>query len=218
VTAPENSSAFIPSLIRLPQPAVPSVLQSSTPAALANASYQVAAEENVTTLEASCGTLAHLYMEMFTRDGAEHWPVARVQSLGDAMARWLTQKGHAQAAVQQVALELVEALKTTLESESGRWVLRPRPDAAAELALSSSDADGGIATHVLDRTFVEDGERWIIDYKLVRHEGGGLDKFLQQRAEEYRPQLERYAALFADQVLPLRKAIYFIAQGQLVCI
>jgi ATP-dependent helicase/nuclease subunit A len=218
VAAPENSSAFIPSLIRLPQTAVPTMLQSSAPEALATASCQAAAEEKVATFEASCGTLAHLYMEMFARDGVEHWPATRVESLGDAMARWLTQHGHAQAAAQQGALELVEALKATLESERGQWVLRSRPDASAELALSSANADGVIATHVVDRTFVEDGERWIIDYKLVRHEGGGLDKFLQQRAEEYRPQLERYAALFEDQGLPLRKAVYFIAQGLLACI
>jgi ATP-dependent exoDNAse (exonuclease V) beta subunit len=217
--AAENASAFIPSLIRLPQPAVPSLLLPSAPAALATtASNLVAAEDNVPTLEASCGTLAHLYMEMFAQDGVEHWPAPRVQSLGDAMVRWLTQQGHVQAAAQQVALELVEALKTTLESESGCWVLRSRPDAAAELALSSADADGIIATHVVDRTFDEDGVRWVIDYKLVRNVGGGLEAFLLQRAEEYRPQLERYAALFEDQGLPLRKAIYFIAQGQLVCI
>jgi ATP-dependent helicase/nuclease subunit A len=216
VAAPENSSTFIPSLIRLPQPALPSALQSSAPAAVANASYQVAAEENVTTLEASCGTLAHLYMEMFVRDGVEHWSATRVESLGDAMARWLVRQGHAQAATQQVALELVEALKTTLESESGCWVLRSRPDAAAELALSSANADGSVATHVVDRTFVEDGVCWVIDYKLVRHSGDAMDTFLQQRAGEYRPQLERYAALFADQTLPVRMAIYFIAQAQLV--
>jgi ATP-dependent helicase/nuclease subunit A len=216
VAAVEDSSAFIPSLIRLPQAAMPAVLRSGTPATGATVSCQAAAEDNVATLEASCGTLAHLYLEMFVRDGVEHWPAARVRGLGDAMVRWLTQQGHAQAAAQAAALELIEALRATLASERGRWVLRARPDAAAELALSSANADGSVARHVVDRTFVEDGVCWIIDYKLVRHAGGGLEKFLQQRAEEYRPQLQRYAALFADHGLPVRMAIYFIAQAQLV--
>ena len=167
-------------------------------------------------LATSLGSLAHLYLEMMARDGLERWSAQRIRELHPAMTAWLIQQGHAQAAAQQGARQLADALATTLDSESGRWVLRPRPDAAAELALSSSNADGSIATHVVDRTFIENGERWIIDYKLVRHEGGGLEAFLQQRAEEYRPQLERYAALFADEELPLCKGIYFIAQGQLV--
>ena len=103
VAAPENISTFIPSLIRLPQPAVPTVLQSTAPAMVTTAFGEAATEQDVTTIEASCGTLAHLYLEMFVQDGVEHWSAARVQSLGDAMARWLVQQGHAPAAAQQGA-------------------------------------------------------------------------------------------------------------------
>ena len=65
---------------------------------------------------------------------------------------------------------------------------------------------------MIDRIFVADGARWIIDYKTVRLP----DSELPERAETYRPQLERYAGLFAGDPLPLRLAIFFPLQGILV--
>jgi hypothetical protein len=50
----------------------------------------------------------------------------------------------------------------------------------------------------LDRTFIDRrGVRWIVDYKTSTHEGGGLEDFLSNECERYRPQLERYRQLFA---------------------
>jgi ATP-dependent helicase/nuclease subunit A len=65
--------------------------------------------------------------------------------------------------------------------------------------------------HVIDRIFIADGVRWIIDYKTVRDPGSAL----AERAESFRPQLARYAALFRDDPRPLRMAIYFPMQGRL---
>ena len=102
------------------------------------------------------------------------------------------------------------AVVTTLASESGRWVLAEHPEAAAEQAWSSAGENAAV-NHVIDRIFVADGCRWIIDYKTVRLP----ESALAQRAEAFRPQLERYAALFKDDSRPLRLAIYFPLQGKL---
>jgi hypothetical protein len=64
----------------------------------------------------------------------------------------------------------------------------------------------------IDRSFVADGARWIIDYKTARLP----ESELADRAESHRPQLERYARLFAGDPLPVRLAIYFPLQGRLV--
>ena len=69
---------------------------------------------------------------------------------------------------------------------------------------------------MIDRTFIENGERWIIDYKTVRFEPDAPESELKARAEIYRQQLERYAALFDGKGLPIRKAVFFIAHGRLV--
>jgi ATP-dependent helicase/nuclease subunit A len=69
---------------------------------------------------------------------------------------------------------------------------------------------------VLDRTFVEDGQRWIVDYKSTLLDAAVTTEALRAIAENHRPQLERYAALFANESLPIRKTIFFLSIGRLV--
>ena len=63
----------------------------------------------------------------------------------------------------------------------------------------------------IDRTFVENETRWIIDYKTGRHEGKSLESYLNTEAERYQPQLRRYETLLKEygEKLPIRKALYF---------
>jgi hypothetical protein len=63
----------------------------------------------------------------------------------------------------------------------------------------------------LDRTFVDRrGTRWIVDYKTSAHEGAGLEGFLDNECERYRPQLERYRQLFAGlEDRPIQAGLYF---------
>ncbi len=206
---PEKGREFIPSLIRLPYPAVPAMLQANTPTLATPAYEEAAKEEDFSSIEISSGTLAHLYMEMFAKEGIANWPLERVQSLAGAMTRWLTQQGYDQAESQTNAKRVMQALLITLQSEPGRWIL-DRADAQSEYVLAAVDGER-VRLHVIDRTFVEKGERWVIDYKLV-----GDNANLQQQATQYRPQLMRYAALFADEGHPIRMGIYFVGQGQLV--
>ena len=65
---------------------------------------------------------------------------------------------------------------------------------------------------MIDRIFIADGVRWIVDYKSVRISS----EELTTRAETFRPQLERYATLFAGDPLPLKLAVWFPLQGRLV--
>ena len=93
-----------------------------------------------------------------------------------------------------------------------RHVLQKREQAEAELVLSTAD-EKRVATHIVDRTFVENDERWVIDYKSARLDAiDGLARY----AEQYRPQLERYAGLFTREGRPVRKAVFFLAHGKLV--
>jgi ATP-dependent exoDNAse (exonuclease V) beta subunit len=62
----------------------------------------------------------------------------------------------------------------------------------------------------LDRTFVDNGIRWIIDYKTSSHEGGKLEEFLSNEADRYRDQLQRYRqAVAINESLPIKTALYF---------
>ncbi len=75
-------------------------------------------------------------------------------------------------------------------------------------AALTQHAERALSNHIIDRTFIEDGVRWIIDYKTGVHEGGDIDAFIAARRAEYAPQLERYAALFPGETV--RQALYFV--------
>ena len=55
-----------------------------------------------------------------------------------------------------------------------------------------------------------DGTHWVIDYKTSTHEGGDLAGFLAQEEQRYRPQLRKYAEMYAalTGVRP-KTALYF---------
>ncbi|MDP2823197.1 MAG: DNA helicase, partial [Sulfuritalea sp.] len=111
------------------------------------------------------------------------------------------------------AARVARMLATALASADGRWVLRRRTAAAAELALTSVGAGGMAETRVVDRSFVEDGVRWIIDYKTADLGAGADAVRLTTHAARYRPQLEAYAELFAAEGLPQRLAVFYVAHG-----
>jgi hypothetical protein len=66
---------------------------------------------------------------------------------------------------------------------------------------------------IIDRTFIDNGVRWIIDYKSLEL---NHDTNLQLTAEQYREQLETYANLFANEGLPVQTAILFLSLGKLI--
>ncbi len=192
------AAQFEPRLLRVAEPAIAALFQGGTAVEpLPTPMVPTAAGEDGggggdAALAADVGTLVHAYLEMIAGDGLASWPLSRVEALAPAMRAWLGQQGHAEAAVRRGAREAQDALKATLESAAGRWVLGVQCEATAEWALSVADGEA-IATQVIDRSFVADGSRWIIDYKTAKV-GSGIA--LRQHAERYREQLERYAALF----------------------
>jgi ATP-dependent exoDNAse (exonuclease V) beta subunit len=207
-----DPATFVPPLVRLRETGLPESLGALEEGLwLADNPVDLDAVESSLSLEASVGTLVHRYLELMAKSGLKAWSVARIIALKPACRRWLLGQGHGEEDAESGALEVVAALETTLASESGRWVLADHPEAAAEQAWSSLEGEVTV-NHVIDRVFMADGYRWIIDYKTVRV----ADAELPQRAESYRPQLDRYARLFAGDLLPLRQAIFFPMQGRLV--
>jgi len=155
----------------------------------------------------------HRILELIAKNGLENWSTAKVQSLQPTWQNWLQQRGHTPEDARSGSQEAVQALTTTLESETGRWLLAAHDQSAAEQAWTSRDGESAL-NHIIDRTFIADGVRWIVDYKTVRAD----EDELPARAEGFRPQLERYAALFAGEGLPVKMAVWFGLQGRLVAL
>jgi hypothetical protein len=118
--------------------------------------------------------------------------------------------GVAGDALDDAAARVEEAIARTLRDASGRWLFDPTHDeAASELALTTR-VDGEVRRIAIDRTFVADGVRWIVDFKTSRHEGGDVEAFLASERARHAPQLERYArALAAIDPRPIRLALYY---------
>jgi ATP-dependent helicase/nuclease subunit A len=194
---------------------IPAVLAADNPATQTNppnATQQINTEIAL-NLAADCGTLAHLYLEMIAKQGLQHWPADRMDTGLQGMRFWLLQRGHAKTEVEKQVPLIAQALKRTITSPQGSWILTPRATTQTELSITSFDENQQAQEHRIDMTFVENGTRWIIDFKL------GLDVTEANAnvvAQSHKPQLARYASLFTDGQLPIKTAVFFLSMAVLV--
>lgn len=72
----------------------------------------------------------------------------------------------------------------------GQWIIQPRPSEKNEYELLIDD-NNTIATRIIDRTFIEDGKQWVVDFKT------GYDS--DTNVAQYRAQVNKYAALLLTQ-------------------
>ncbi len=238
--AGEVRAAFVPRLIRLADARVPEMLAQAplrVRPAIAERDEMgdggdglgredEAAGDGHDRLAADIGTLTHACLQQMAGDGWAAWDAGRLAALAPRLRLWLARRGHDAAAVTAGGARVAALLERMLASDTGRWLLSAHEAAAAELALTdvvdsggSGGGGNGFATHVVDRCFVAEGQRWIVDYKTTEIGDGRADiAVLRTHAERYRPQLERYARLFADEGRPLRLAIFYVAHGELVAL
>ena len=150
------------------------------------------------------------------------------------MQQWLRAQGLNAPEAAAAAQRVQQHLHTTLNSADGRWLLAAHKGAASECAMGSvaeiapetalhlgpeqpadqppSSGHSPHPLHVIDRTFVYQGTRWIVDYKTSAHEPsaqrhGDLDR--------WRAQLQRYRALY-DDALPVQLAVFLTHSGRLL--
>jgi ATP-dependent exoDNAse (exonuclease V) beta subunit len=158
---------------------------------------------------AHVGTVVHRHLQRIADAGVDSESAASIEARAPAYAQELRLLGVEDGEVGAAAARVVAALCSALEDRHGRFVLGAHDEARSELTLTLRNGDA--LEHVrLDRTFVADGERWIVDFKTSRHEGGDREAFLDSEMERYRPQLDRYAAaLAAIERRVVRVALYF---------
>ncbi|MDH4228188.1 MAG: UvrD-helicase domain-containing protein [Nitrospirota bacterium] len=158
------------------------------------------------------GTVVHRALQRIAGDGLTAWDVRRIREATPRWAAALTSLGMAPEVVAAGAERVVRVLSHALGDERGKWVLAPHAEAKNEFAVGGVLANGQVIHRVMDRTFVADGTRWIIDYKTGGHAGGGLEQFLAEEQRRYTPQLEEYGLLMRGlDDRPIRLGLYFPA-------
>jgi ATP-dependent exoDNAse (exonuclease V) beta subunit len=160
------------------------------------------------------GTVAHRLFAQIAREGLTAWDAARVAALHRRIRAELQGEGVDDAELEGAVAGVVASVSRMLADPRGRWLLDAgHADARSEWALAGVEGRT-IARIVIDRSFVADGERWIVDFKTGAHEGGDADAFLDRERERYRGQLERYARFVrALDSRPIRLGLYFPLQG-----
>jgi len=153
-------------------------------------------------LQRRVGIVVHAMLQRLSAEGRIEWNRETVTAA-------LASEGLAGDKLMEASRRVELALKGTTTHERGLWILADHEDDGRELALTGV-VEGRPQNVVIDRTFVEDGVRWIIDYKTGPHAGGGVELFLDNEQLRYRPQLERYAQVMKHiEQRPIRLALYF---------
>jgi ATP-dependent exoDNAse (exonuclease V) beta subunit len=160
-------------------------------------------------IAAAIGTVAHRLFAQLAREGLAAWTEERVAREHARIMAELAAEGIEPDVREEAARRVARVVTRTLGDARGRWLFDPaHDDARSEWALAGED--GGRIVHVvLDRSFVCDGVRYIVDFKTGAHLGGDAGAFLRQEFERYAPQLERYARIVAAfDTRPVRIALY----------
>ena len=156
------------------------------------------------------GNLVHRLLQLIGETGLDSW------NTGGGMDRhrdWchqsLLSEGIQKEKAEFIVSRASRAIENCLASEQGRWILEEHEEAHCEYKITAV-LDKRPRSLVLDRTFVENGTRWIIDYKTSSHGGGDLEGFLKNEEERYREQLSRYSkAVAITETRPIKTALYF---------
>ncbi|CAG0999550.1 ATP-dependent DNA helicase PcrA [Burkholderiales bacterium] len=155
------------------------------------------------------GVVAHLLLAQVAADGLARWDDATLAAQSPRIQATLIEEGALPGEAAAEAVDVRATVAAALRDPRGRWLFDPaHEDARSEWALAGV-IDGDIVHVVLDRTFVDAGARWIVDFKTGTHEGSEAAAFLDAEVERYRPQLERYARIVsALDARPIRLALY----------
>lgn len=161
------------------------------------------------------GTVLHRILRQITLSGVEHW---NEQTIEQHKPFWVIQLQQLGVIDIENAIEtLQQAVTKTLTDKTGQWLLNHQhEDSQCEYALGYIDNNQQPRTAIIDRTFVADGERWIVDYKSGQPEvDETIEQFLARQQTNHRGQLEQYAKLIKqlpDQQQnpsPVKIALYF---------
>jgi len=154
------------------------------------------------------GTLTHQILEQISRFGKAWWQ--KEPALQDSYLRQhLLMLGMLSIDIFHARKMIHQSINNILQDERGQWILQQHEEAQSELALTAL-IDQEIKSLVIDRTFVEKGIRWIIDYKTTSAPDENIEKFLKTEQDEYAEQMQKYyMAIREMDNRPIRLGLYF---------
>ncbi len=128
------------------------------------------------------GVVAHRMFAEMAREGITAWNSDRIAMAGPQIRVALVGEGVDESDLDAALTQVRTAMGNVLDDARGRWLFAAdHSEAASEWALAGRDGDA-IVHVTLDRTFVADGVRWIVDFKSGTHEGADVEAFLDRES------------------------------------
>ena len=144
-------------------------------------------DEELVTFEMILGQTVHQGLAWLTKN--EHPDLKILKSL---VRKWSANRYSEKDLINELEQKTDEHLRRTLNSKQGQWILRQREDHKSEYGMTGV-INGSIQRVFVDRMFVENKLRWIIDYKTgTPLTNRDPDTFYKAQIELYKNQLERY--------------------------
>ena len=134
-----------------------------------------------------------------------------IQQYQTLWLHWLKASGLNNSQSHQALPHVIHAIKGLLNDDIGLWILNSKHEASAsELAITWS-RHKSTRHFIVDRTFIDQDVRWIIDYKITKpKKDQNFDAFLQENEALYREQLDNYRRYFLQiEKHPIKTALYF---------
>ncbi|MDB4040718.1 UvrD-helicase domain-containing protein [Methylophilaceae bacterium] len=203
-----DDEEFVPKLRRLKSKDFDRELETNTQISkIKDIEKKKISKDNIYTFT---GSLIHNYYELIIKKqlDIDYLLSKKLSYIYDIFVKKKFSKPEINSAMQVVE----DSLLSLQNSKNGQWIYRLHKNEGMEVNYLHRINDE-IKTLIPDRTFIEDGTRWIIDYKTVF--GDELD--LEMEAKTHSEQLNLYESLFEDEC-SIQKAIYFVKQGKLVLI
>lgn len=165
--------------------------------------------------EVALGEFMHRELKYLAERGTDaEYDATRRQPI---WTRWSTAAGLSASDADWASKHLDRQIRGVLADERGRWILFQASDGLCEAPFVSA-VDGTFTRIVVDRTFVRDDERWIVDYKTSILDGSD-EEAVATLCRRHTPQLQRYAEAFAAiDPRPLRTALYLTSIPRFVAI
>jgi ATP-dependent exoDNAse (exonuclease V) beta subunit len=147
----------------------------------------------------------------------QDWTPTFLETQRETIAHGLAELGVSATQRDDAARRVIVAINAVRDDPFAQWLLDPargegQGGAHNEWALSAvSEASHSDSLHVrLDRTFIDNDVRWIVDYKTAETEAMDVEAWLDVEVEKYRPQMEGYAALMKRfEERPLKLVLYY---------
>jgi ATP-dependent exoDNAse (exonuclease V) beta subunit len=157
-----------------------------------------------TSLPRLIGIVAHELLQWI----CDHHPPSLPAIPWEIAAYQLKAMGFTHHALEDAKTQIKTQITAFYNDPIGQWLMKAHEEEHNEYELLVHEPHG-VVTKIIDRTFVEQGMRWIIDFKT-----GSEDK---NTTLKHQKQVNDYARLFIDEnASPIRCGIYYLQNNHWV--